>query len=178
MVCRLFVATVLFCALGFSFARQDTGQAQKETDPANSPDAAVILDSGSTNTSGYRLIVRASGKAEWSLFRRRGAQNCGSKNGNLPPDLTQKFFQDLHSLAPLSKLPFQRCMKSASFGHTLRVTYEGASSPDLTCPPAADETAKLRDEVGRIIDSLGIRESVGGFPPGCQHPIIITKPPQ
>ena len=37
-------------------------------------DTAVITNSGSTNTAGYRIVVERTGKATYTEMRRRGAR--------------------------------------------------------------------------------------------------------
>ena len=93
--------------------------------------AAVILDTGSTNTAAYRIVVAQSGAATWIFQQGR------SSTTQLPADLTSRFFDDLRAGMPLSKLAIAPCMKSASFGTSRFVWWRGQRSPDITCPGAA-----------------------------------------
>lgn len=160
---------VIFLCLAFvlSYARQTPDQS-KESGGTNS-DQAIITDSGSTNTPGYQVTVHPSGSAEWSVSRRRNSPACPGQTGKLSPDLTQRFFQDLRSLMPLDKLPGGRCAKSVSFGTTLRVTYQGATSPDLTCPGNGAQIDNLSKDLSDINKALGINTSVTGVSHACEQ---------
>ena len=98
-------------------------------------DTAVITNSGSTNTAGYRIVVERTGKATYTEMRRRGARpdESTTRTSALPDALVRRFFADLAAAQPLSSLPKIGCMKSASFGTTLTVEFDGESSPDLSC---------------------------------------------
>jgi len=155
------------------------GAPQDQTKEAGAPSAdqgATITDSGSTNTPGYRLTVHASGSAEWSVSRRRNSPACSGNKGKLPPELTRRFFGDLNNLMPLDKLPAGHCAKSASFGTTLRVTYQGAISPDLTCPGDGAQTGNLLNDLSDINRALGINTGVPGLPQGCEQRPTAPNP--
>src|SRR5579872_2146954 len=165
---RRFVGLVIvvFVSMMYSLAMQDVpSNQQSENDRADSSQAAIIKDSGSTNTPGYRLIVYASGKAEWTLSRRRNSPVCSRSKGKLSPDLAQRFFQDLRGLMPLSNLPVEHCVKSASFGRTLRLSYGGTESPDLTCAASGTGAEKLRDDLSEINTALGISKNAKSLQP-------------
>lgn len=88
--------------------------------------AAVILNTGSTNASGYRIVVARDGRSEY-------VAGSGHRSAAIPKDVAAKFFDALQSAAPLQDLPRVPCMKSASFGASLFVWWRGQRSPDLTC---------------------------------------------
>lgn len=162
MISWLFVLAAL--------AKQSSPAEQlKGADASDSFRSALILDSGSTNTPGYRVTVYDSGRAEWSISGRKYTAACASGEGKLPPKLTRRFFQELKSLMPLDKLPATHCMKSASFGTTLRVTYHGTVSPDLSCPRSDTGTSQLLKDVADINRALGINPTVIGAPPQCRQ---------
>ena len=162
----VFVA-VFYLALVLSYARQTQDQS-KESGAASS-DQAIITDSGSTNTPGYQVTVHPSGSAEWSVSRRRNSLACPGQTEKLSPDLTQRFFADLRSMMPLDKLPAGHCAKSVSFGTTLRVSYQGATSPDLTCPGNGAQTDNLLKDLSDINKALGINTSVTGASHACEQ---------
>ena|SRR5215472_14281551 len=89
--------------------------------------AAVILNTGSTNAAGYRIVLQRSGSAEYIW----GAQRATS---SIDPKLASKFFEDATSGMPLSQLRVVMCMKSASFGTMTFVWWRGSRSRDLSCP--------------------------------------------
>ena len=112
---------------------------------------AVILNSGSTNTAGFRLVVEKSGDAEYKpLPRKYGPQSSaptGPTRRKLPDALAQRFYSDLEAAKPLASLPRERCMKSASFGTTTIIQFGGEETPDLSCPSAQNShlRALMRD---------------------------------
>jgi hypothetical protein len=89
-------------------------------------DAAVILNTGSTNTQGYRIIVQRSGAAEYVNGPKRAT-------AMLPASLAEQFFTDVQAAMPLSSRGASNCMKSASFGYLQFVWWRGSRSGDLTC---------------------------------------------
>src|SRR5580704_18015021 len=89
--------------------------------------AAVILNTGSTNTGGYRIVIQRSGDAEFIDAKRRAT-------GQVPSSLAAKFFGELEAAMPLSKIQIYPCMKSASFGTCVFIWWRHERSPDLTCP--------------------------------------------
>jgi len=92
-------------------------------------DSAVLLDSGSTNTAGFRIEVNRSGEAVYTPPPRRGRQPSEEqpkpRNRRIPSPLIKRFFADLDAQRPFSALPNRGCMKSVSFGTTLTVEYQG-----------------------------------------------------
>jgi hypothetical protein len=179
MVRRFFGLVIIFFVwLVPASAKQGAAQNQNDQDKdgANSPQVAVIENSGSTNTPGYRLIVHASGSAEWAVSRRRHSPACSRNAGKLPSELTQRFFEDLRQLMPLSKLPVGQCAKSVSFGTTLRVTYQGSTSPDLSCPASGNETDQLLNDLAAINKALGVNANVRGLPSACEQATPAPNP--
>lgn len=88
--------------------------------------AAVILNTGSTNATGYRIVVAPDGQSEY-------VASSDHNSAAIPKDLATRFFADLKRAMPLSSLPSAPCMKSASFGTSLFVWWRGQRSQDLTC---------------------------------------------
>src|SRR5579864_500568 len=111
-------------------------------------DAAVILNTGSTNTTGYRIVVQQSGKAEF-------VDGSTRATGQIPLPLAAKFFRDLSDAMPLSTLPREQCMKSASFGTSLFVWWRGQRSPDLSCPGDAKAQA-LGSDAAAVAQALHV----------------------
>jgi hypothetical protein len=108
-------------------------------------DSAVIVQSGSTNSGGFRIVVEKSGKAAYTpLAAKSGRQTEQVKpqSKQIANDLAGRFYSDLGSAGPLAGLPKPRCMKSASFGTTLTVEMAGQKSPDLSCGDGGN--AKLK----------------------------------
>jgi hypothetical protein len=108
-------------------------------------DSAVIVNSGSTNRAGFRIVVDRSGNAEYTATPRRPNQPSASATpARLPaPDaLVERLYSDLEAAKPLASLPHPRCAKSASFGFRLTIEFGGFETPDLSCGDA--DSLKLR----------------------------------
>ncbi len=111
----------------------------------------TIVNSGSTNTAGFRIVVEESGQAEYTAQPRRfPAQQSGTPKAitrTIPKSLAKTLYADVDAAKPLSLLPAARCAKSASFGTRLTVQAGGDTSPDLSCGDGGDEKmrALIRD---------------------------------
>ncbi|MCF4968207.1 hypothetical protein [Nostoc sp. CMAA1605] len=118
---------------------------------------AVIVNSGSTNTIGYRIYVSPTGEANY-------VDGKGSGKGKLPKKISQKFFNDLKAAEPLSSLPVkQSCVKSTSFGTTTTISLGGQQSPDISCP--GNEKAKKLDTdviaIAKLLKVVNVPKSQG-----------------
>lgn len=111
-------------------------------------DGAVILNTGSTNVPGYRIVIQRSGKAQY-------VHNGNRSEGSIPSDLAAKFFTNLQAAMPLSKLPTEQCMKSVSFGSSTFLWWRGQRSQDVSCP-GDDRARALYEDAQRIADALKI----------------------
>jgi hypothetical protein len=96
--------------------------------------SAVFEDSGSTNVGGYSIAVEPNGTAAIS-------SDGKLTTGVVSRATTKWLFAHLASAGPLAQLPVEACMKSSSFGSTVRIVWHGQRSPDLSCGagPAASE---------------------------------------
>ncbi|HEV3091580.1 MAG TPA: hypothetical protein VGX91_09110 [Candidatus Cybelea sp.] len=120
------------------------------------PDTALIVDSGSTNTLGYRIEVSADGAASISMQGRSTTASPGpAKAFTVSADTVKKFFADL-AAARSGNVATVPCMKSASFGTTLHVTWQGWTSPDLSCPPKDQLGTALVADVDAIRNASGV----------------------
>ncbi|BAY98464.1 hypothetical protein NIES37_24140 [Tolypothrix tenuis PCC 7101] len=109
----------------------------------------VILNSGSTNTIGYRIYVSPTGEANY-------VDGNGSGKGKLPEKLTNRFFRDLKAAEPLSDLPVKpKCLKSTSFGTTTTVSLGGQQSTDISCPGNA-KARRLDNDAIAIAKALKV----------------------
>jgi hypothetical protein len=127
--------------------------------PADTGSAAIV-NSGSTNTPGFKIVVKRNGNAEYTPVPRvrpqpgiPGAEEPAKRD--LPPALTHRLFSDLDAARPFSGLPRPRCMKSVSFGTRLTIQFEGDETPDLNC--GAGQSSKL----GALIEDA--KQIVAGF---------------
>jgi hypothetical protein len=109
---------------------------------------AVILNTGSTNTLGYRISVGTKGEA-WFVVAGHPVQHS-----RISRALARKFFAHLRAAMPLSRLGVEQCMKSASFGTSVFVSWRGQRSPDLTCAGDNARARALSDDVNQIAAAL------------------------
>ncbi len=112
------------------------------------PDAAVIRNSGSTNTAGYIIAISPDGR---TLIR----QNGETTNATLARPQTNWLLAKLRGFAPLDALPLGHCMRSASFGSSTTISYGGVTTPDLGCA-VSDQERELARTVGVIVAQLHI----------------------
>jgi hypothetical protein len=112
-------------------------------------DAAVIINSGSTNTRPYRIVVLPDRHAFVTI------DGGAASEATLSKETGETFFKDLAAAMPLSKLAHQPCMKSASFGSTTYIEYKGERSPDLSCG-SEGAGAKLAADVQSIATELKV----------------------
>ena len=99
-------------------------------------DSAAIINSGSTNRPGFRIVVARSGVAEYTATPpRRTPQPQESEPITLAISrtLTDRLYSDLKAASPLASLPIPHCVKSVSFGSRLTIGFGAEQSPDLSC---------------------------------------------
>jgi hypothetical protein len=110
---------------------------------------ALIVNSGSTNFQGFTLILGEDGEAELK-------QGNSTFQKYLPQTFTSRLFADLRAAGALDALPQSRCMKSASFGTTTRISYRGKTSPDISCPSPNPILGRLAIDVMSLLDAANI----------------------
>ncbi len=119
---------------------------------------ALIVNSGSTNTAGYRLRVYADG-------------TTALQQGDVPIrkhvslTLVKRFFADLQTAGALDRLPPTFCMKSASFGSSTRIGYRGAMSPDVSCPSSSASLRALGIDATALAGAAGVSMMPRAMPP-------------
>ena len=138
--------------------------------------AAVILDSGSTNRSGYRIVVQPDGSAAY-------VSAAGRSQDHIAPELAAKFFADLRRAAPLGDLRRSLCAKSVSFGSSVFVYWSHARSPDLSCPTNALGAAIFKDAAAIAqslhLEAAFLRPVMRPLMPGeARKPLNPTPGPQ
>jgi hypothetical protein len=122
---------------------------------ATSPDSAVIVNSGSTNTMGYKITISRDGNGTATLQGRTGTPSGKPKSFQLVSGTVTRFFDDL-SAARKENAPPIPCMKSASFSSTTRITWQGWTSPDLECPQKTPTGDALVRDVQAIRQAAGL----------------------
>jgi hypothetical protein len=104
-------------------------------------DGAAIVNSGSTNVPGWRVLIRSNG---------RGIVLPEMRRFRIERDAALTFLHDARD-GKFQQLAAPPCAKSISFGTRLNVLYHGWSSPDLSCQAASGLQAKLARDVRSIV---------------------------
>ena len=112
-------------------------------------DLATIIESRSTNTASYRILIHNDGSA---TKESDGRLDVPPGSQDFPPSTvdtkTLRFL--LTQIGDVSKIPTGPCPKSASCGTTTEISYAGKISGDLQSIPwydsAVDPTQKEADE--------------------------------
>ena len=120
------------------------------------PTEALIVNSGSTNTAGYRLRVDAAGRTTLQ-------QGDIALRKTVSVRLAQRFFADLRAAGPLDAMRPARCMKSTSFGTTMTIVYRGKTSPDVSCASAG---RRLDEDALALADAAGVTITARPLPGG------------
>jgi hypothetical protein len=131
-------------------------------------DAAVILNTGSTNALGYRIVVQRNGEAEYISGATR-------QKTQLSEDLALAFFANLDAAMPLSQLPAMSCMKSVSFGTRTFVWWRGQRSPDVSCPTNSQGMA-LNASALKIAYEFGLQKEIFLPPHEPRRPMTEPTP--
>jgi hypothetical protein len=117
-------------------------------------DNAVIVNSGSTNTMGYSIQVSSDGKASVTM-QNRGSSASAAKAFTVSAETSKRFFADLAS-ARKGNVATVPCMKSASFGTSTHISWQGWVSPDLSCPPKDSLGEALVQDIDAIRQAAGV----------------------
>ncbi len=105
----------------------------------------VILRTGSTNARGYAIVVHSDFSADV------GAAGETPRRTVVGAPQAKWLFAKVRAAMPLNALPGSRCAKSASFGTTLRISYEGMTTPDLSC--GGDAAMREISRTAAVIES-------------------------
>lgn len=144
------------------------------------PEKAAIVNSGSTNTAGYRIDVSSDGTGTLTMQAHpRSDLSTKPKPFRVETALAARFFNDVKAVRGID-VQGKPCMKSASFGTSTHITYNGWTSPDLECPSPNELMNSLMDDVRAIRKASGVGEA-----PGMMHapgplrvlPTTSPKPP-
>ena len=103
---------------------------------------ATIVNSGSTNTAPFSVVVRSDGRVQTG----RGPQVSIGKR------LTAQFFGAVRA-AQRTSSPAAGCMKSASFGSVMAVRSGAWSSVDLNCP-VSGANASLKSAAEAVLAAV------------------------
>ena len=92
---------------------------------------ALIVNSGSTNFSGFSIGVAENGEAIYQTA-------AGTSRGKVAPATARWLFSHLREFFDRGAQPgnptAEACMKSASFGSTTTIALGDRATPDVSCP--------------------------------------------
>jgi hypothetical protein len=125
---------------------------------------AAIVDSGSTNTNGFRILVEPSGRTQSTVVPRvpQGppVELPITTIGKIPSALARRLYSDLDTAWPLSSLPPAHCLKSASFGTRLTVEFADQTTPDLSCGNMTNASMRaLARDAREIVAASGTKRA-------------------
>ncbi len=99
-------------------------------------DLASIIQSGSTNTRPYKVVIHTDGSATAEIGGTSSAVRIEPPRlQQFPPGTvdTKTLLRLLTEIADVSKIPTRNCAKSVSFGTRTEISYAGKTSGDLEC---------------------------------------------
>jgi hypothetical protein len=112
------------------------GQAPSIAEHGAEDELATILQSGSTNIRGYKVVIRHDGSATAEISGRGIVQKSEPMQSQQFPAGTidtKTLRRLLQEIGDVSKIPTGNCAKSVSFGTRTQIAYEGKTSGDLQC---------------------------------------------
>ncbi len=99
-------------------------------------DLATIIQSRSTNTRGYRVVIHKDGSATAEIGGASSIRKQEPPRSQLFPAGTidtKKLRHLLIEIGDVSRIPAGSCPKSVSFGTRTQIAYAGRTSGDLQC---------------------------------------------
>ncbi len=139
-----------------------------KTEPKPAPmQTAIIENTGSTNTLGYKITVMLTKTNYLVTSLSNGGKDRDVRKGGVESFFpgAQQLFADLEKAMPLNTLPVRHGMRSASFGTQTYITYKGQRSPDLSF--ASDpRTISLKADIDQITKELHVGNA-------SRRPIVI-----
>ncbi len=107
---------------------------------------AVITNSGSTNTPASTLTLYQDGSAVLAYQKGKSAARFTGfhdQTFSAGTFASNKLATLLAKIQDVSTIPDHGCLKSASFGSTTTITFQGKTSGDLTCLSKEDTSLFL-----------------------------------
>ena len=138
---------------------QATATAEQETKQGVEGILATITQSRSTNTRGYKVVIRNDGSATAEIGGASfGLRTEPSRSQQFPPGTidTKMLQRLLTEIGDVSRIPTGGCAKSVSFGTRTEITYAGKTSGDLQCirqPASGGDQARLQasEDLGKFV---------------------------
>jgi hypothetical protein len=120
---------------------------------------ATIIQSRSTNSSGYTVLIGRDGSATAEI------SGAAPRTQSFPPGTVDAQALDhlLQQVGDVSAIPIGFCAKSVSFGTRTEIIYDGKTSGDLQCTrrdgagsPSQQAAGQLSDFVMDVLGKLRI----------------------
>jgi hypothetical protein len=136
---------------------QATATAEQKTDVKGI--LATVIQSRSTNTLGYRIVIYDDGSTIAEIGGAISALRTEpSRTQQFPPGAidTKTLRRLLTEIGDVSKIPTGGCAKSASFGTRTLITYGSKTSGDLQCirqqaPDGDHAPLQASEDLGRFV---------------------------
>ncbi len=119
----------------------------------NTGSGVLICQSSATNVKGYYVLLQTSGAAMVSL------DGSPTTSATASASYTAQLFSDLNANTPVVDVTtYGPCTKSASFGTSTTVTYEGYTTGDISCPAPSSPApvTTIYTDVQNVESSLGL----------------------
>lgn len=153
ILCTLVIAATMMSSNAMARSgMQQTGNTNKTL--------AVITNSGSTNRPGYTLTINQDGSGSLVYQKDSNAERFNRFTDKTFPAGTfnsQQLSSLLTQIKDVSTIPDRGCMKSASFGTTTKITYQGKTSGDLSC--LSNQDAQLFLNLKQLVQTMSTRIS-------------------
>jgi len=138
---------------------QASATAGQETKQGVEGNLATIIQSGSTNTRAYEVVIHHDGSATAEISGARFASRIEPpRSQQFPPGTidTKTLRRLLTEIGDVSRIPTGGCAKSVSFGTRTQITYASKTSGDLQCirqqASGVDQALlKASEDLGRFV---------------------------
>ncbi len=140
---------------------QATATAGQKTKQGAEGNLAAIIQSRSTNTRGYKVVIHNDGSATAEISGAGFALHMEPpRSQQFPPGTidTKTLRRLLTEIGDVSRIPTGSCAKSVSFGTRTQITYAGKTSGDLQCigrqASGADQgSLQASKDLGRFVQT-------------------------
>jgi len=143
-------------------ASQSTAMARQETKQDMEGDLATIIQSGSSGTRAYKVVIHNDGSATAEISGTgSGPFIQPARSQQFPPGTidTKTLRRLLAAIGDVSRIPTGGCAKSASFGTRTQISYADKTSGDLQCirqqAPGGDRALlQTSEDLGRFVRTI------------------------
>jgi len=151
-------------------AGQTAPTANQEPKHSTEGDLATIIQSGSTNTRAYRVVIHNDGSATAVTI---GATHAMVTRQEFPSGTidTKTLRRLLAEIGDVGRIPTGNCVKSVSFGTRTQISFAGKTSGDLQCirqpssggdPALVQASADLSKFIQATLSQLKVKVRTSG----------------